>query len=91
MSHIAFEANLTADPEGGYGRESGKAYAKLSVAENHRVKAQDGAWSDGPTSFCRVTLFGRPAGEGPSRGHIAAAFGVWLESSLDCGRRPWGG
>lgn len=61
MSHIAFEGNLTAEPEGGYGKESGKAYAKLNAAENHRAKAQDGTWSDGPTSFYRVTLFGRLA------------------------------
>lgn len=61
MSHIAFEGNLTADPEAGYGKDSGKAYAKLNVAENHRVKAQDGTWTDGPTSFYRVTLFGRLA------------------------------
>ena len=58
MSHIIIEGNLTADPEGGHGRESGRAYARLNVAVNNRNKDQAGNWVDGPTSFYRVTCFG---------------------------------
>lgn len=58
MSHIIIEGNLTADAEGGYGKESGKPWARLNVAVNNRVKSQDGSWTDGPTSFYRVTAFG---------------------------------
>ncbi len=57
MSHIIIEGNLTADAEGGYGKESGKPWARLNVV-NNRVKSQDGSWTDGPTSFYRVTAFG---------------------------------
>jgi len=58
MSHIIIEGNLTADAEGCYGKESGKPWARLNVAVNNRVKQQDGTWTDGPTSFYRVTAFG---------------------------------
>jgi single-stranded DNA-binding protein len=58
VSHIIIEGNLTADAEGGYGKESGKQWARLNVAVNNRVKSQDGSWTDGPTSFYRVTAFG---------------------------------
>ena len=57
MSHIIIEGNLTTDPEGGYGKESGKPWARLQVAVNNRVRTAEG-WADGPASFYRVTVFG---------------------------------
>lgn len=33
----------------------------LNVALNNRAKQQDGTWTDGPTSFYRVTTFGARA------------------------------
>lgn len=61
MSHITIEGNLTADPEGGFGKDSGKPWAKLNVAVNNRTRNRDGEWADGPTSFYRVTVFGNLA------------------------------
>lgn len=61
MSYIVIEGNLTADPEVNFAQESGKAYARLNVAVNNRAKQQDGTWTDGPTSFYRVTTFGARA------------------------------
>ena len=59
--HIIIEGNLTRDPAGGYGKESGKAYCHLDVAVNDRVKTTNGEWVDGPASYYRVTVFGTPA------------------------------
>lgn len=58
MSHVIIEGNVTAKPEGGYGQASGEAFAKVKVAVNNRVKNQDGSYSEGPTSYYRVTVFG---------------------------------
>ena len=36
--HIVIEGNLTRDPTGGYGKDTGKAYTHLDVAVTDRVR-----------------------------------------------------
>ena len=59
--HIVIEGNLTRDPNGGYGKDTGKAYAHLDIAVTDRVKSNQGDWVDGPPTYYRVTVFGRTA------------------------------
>ena len=54
---ITIVGNATADPELKFG-QSGKAWARLTVAVTPREKSQDGTWGDGPTAFYRVACFG---------------------------------
>lgn len=56
MSQITVVGNLTADPELRY-TNAGKAVANFTVAESQRVKDSDGNWSDGPSTFWRVSLW----------------------------------
>ena len=58
--HIVIEGNLTRDPTGGYGKDTGKAYAHLDVAVTDRIKNERG-WVDGPATYYRVTVFGKTA------------------------------
>ena len=59
--HIIIEGNLTRDPNGGYGKDTGKAYARLDIAVTDRIKNTHGDWVDGPPTYYRVTVFGRTA------------------------------
>jgi len=59
--HIVIEGNLTRDPNGGYGKDTGKAYTHLDIAVTDRVKSTKGEWTDGPTTYYRVTVFGKTA------------------------------
>ena len=59
--HIVIEGNLTRDPNGGYGKDTGKAYTHLDIAVTDRVRNNQGEWEDGPTTFYRVTTFGKTA------------------------------
>jgi single-strand DNA-binding protein len=59
--HIVIEGNLTRDPNGGYGKDSGKAYTHLDVAVTDRIKNANGEWIDGPPTYYRVTVFGHTA------------------------------
>ena len=59
--HIVIEGNLTRDPNGGYGKDTGKAYTHLDIAVTDRVKSTDGEWADGPATYYRVTVFGKTA------------------------------
>ena len=59
--HIVIEGNLTRDPNGGYGKDTGKAYTHLDIAVTDRVKSNQGDWVDGPPTYYRVTVFGRTA------------------------------
>ena len=59
--HIVIEGNLTRDPNGGYGKDTGKAYTHLDIAVTDRVKTNQGDWVDGPPTYYRVTVFGRTA------------------------------
>jgi len=56
--HIVIEGNLTRDPTGGYGKDTGKAYTHLDVAVTDRIKNEHG-WVDGPATYYRVTVFGQ--------------------------------
>src|SRR5664279_4299232 len=59
--HIVIEGNLTRDPNGGYGKDTGKAYTHLDVAVTDRTKNEQGEWVDGPATYYRVTAFGKTA------------------------------
>jgi single-strand DNA-binding protein len=59
--HIVIEGNLTRDPNGGYGKDTGKAYTHLDVAVTDRIKSSQGDWVDGPPTYYRVTVFGKTA------------------------------
>jgi len=59
--HIVIEGNLTRDPNGGYGKDTGKAYTHLDVAVTDRIKRSPGDWVDGPPTYYRVTVFGKTA------------------------------
>jgi single-strand DNA-binding protein len=59
--HIVIEGNLTRDPNGGYGKDTGKAYTHLDVAVTDRVRNTQGDWVDGPVTYYRVTVFGKTA------------------------------
>ena len=59
--HIVIEGNLTRDPNGGYGKDTGKAYTHLDIAVTDRIRNNQGEWVDGPTTYYRVTAFGKTA------------------------------
>jgi single-stranded DNA-binding protein len=59
--HIVIEGNLTRDPNGGYGKDTGKAYTHLDIAVTDRTRNNQGDWVDGPPTYYRVTVFGRTA------------------------------
>ena len=59
--HIVIEGNLTRDPNGGYGRDTGKAYTHLDIAVTDRTRNSQGDWVDGPPTYYRVTVSGRTA------------------------------
>jgi hypothetical protein len=46
--HIVIEGNLTRDPNGGYGKDSGKAYTHLDVAVTDRTKNTNANGSTDP-------------------------------------------
>jgi single-stranded DNA-binding protein len=65
---VAVSGNLTKAPHVGVvkegknaGKNAGKAFAQLDVAENTRVRDADGVWSDGPTKYHSVFATGRLA------------------------------
>ena len=59
--HIVIEGNLTRDPNGGYGKDTGKAYTHLDIAVTDRIRNTNGEWVDGPPTYYRVTTFGKTA------------------------------
>ncbi len=59
--YIVIEGNLTRDPNGGYGKDTGKAYTHLDVAVTDRARNTQGDWVDGPVTYYRVTAFGKTA------------------------------
>ena len=75
--HIVIEGNLTRDPNGGYGKDTGKAYAHLDIAVTDRVKSNQGDWVDGPPTYYRVTVFGRTAEN--ALNSVAVGTGMALE------------
>ena len=58
--HVVIEGNLTRDPNGGYGKDTGKAYTHLDIAVTDRTRNTTGEWVDGPPTYYRVTVFGKP-------------------------------
>ena len=59
--HIVIEGNLTRDPNGGYGKDTGKAYTHLDIAVTDRLRNNQSEWADGPATYYRVTAFGKTA------------------------------
>lgn len=60
MAHTVIVGNLGKDPELKES-QSGKKYARLSVAWSERHKDRTGDYVDGPTTWVSVTVFGRQA------------------------------
>lgn len=60
MAHTVIVGNLGKDPELKES-QSGKKYARLSVAWSERYKDRSGDYVDGPTTWVSVTVFGRQA------------------------------
>jgi len=61
---VAISGNLTKEPHVGVvkeGKNAGKTFVQLDVAENTRVRDADGVWSDGPTKYHSVFASGRLA------------------------------
>lgn len=77
MAQIAFEGRLTADAEIKYA-QSGKPYAKFTVAENFReLDKQSNEWRDSGVTFHNVTLFGRQAETAPlTKGTVVTVAGA---------------
>lgn len=59
--YVTAAANLTKDASGGFGKDTGKAYAHLDVVATDRVKTDSGEYVDGPPTYYRVTVFGKTA------------------------------
>jgi single-strand DNA-binding protein len=72
---IAFEGNLTRDPELRY-TPGGAAVCNFAVAVNKRIKEGD-AWVDGPASFYNVAAWRQLAEDaaGLSRGQKVVVIG----------------
>jgi single-strand DNA-binding protein len=69
--------NLTDDPELRY-TQNGTPVANFNLAVNQRVKADDGTWRDGETSFFRVNVWRDQAehvAESLAKGHRAVVLG----------------
>ena len=69
--------NLTGDPELRF-TQNGTAVANFSLAVNQRVKAEDGTWRDGETSFFKVNVWRDQAenvAESLGKGHRAVVLG----------------
>ena len=56
MTQVTIIGNLTADPELHFTAQ-GKAVASFTVAESKRVKGADVTWTDGDSTFWRVSLW----------------------------------
>ena len=56
MTAVTIIGNLTADVELRYTAQ-GKAVAGFTVAESKRVKGADGSWTDGESTFWRVSIW----------------------------------
>jgi single-strand DNA-binding protein len=60
MTQVTIVGNLTEAPELRY-TSNGKAVASFTVAESRRVKGADGAWTDGPATFWRCSVWDQTA------------------------------
>ena len=76
--HIVIEGNLTRDPNGGYGKDTGKAYTHLDIAVTDRTRNTNGDWVDGPPTYYRVTTFGKTAENWQSPQTVETLFDVIL-------------
>jgi single-strand DNA-binding protein len=69
--------NLTDDPQLRF-TQNGTAVANFGLAVNQRVKAEDGTWRDGETSFFKVNVWRDQAenvAESLGKGHRAVVLG----------------
>lgn len=60
LPQIVAEGGLVAIPELRFSN-SGNPWASLRIACKDRVRGQSGEWTDGPTTFIDVVVFGRAA------------------------------
>ena len=56
MTTLTIEGNVGQDPELRF-TQSGNAVANFSVAVTERIRQDDGTWTDGDTSWFRVTAW----------------------------------
>jgi single-strand DNA-binding protein len=61
MAQIQITGTLGKDPELQTGQNSGKSFARFSLAWSERSKDRNGEWFDGPTQWVQCTAFGRVA------------------------------
>lgn len=83
MLKASIIGNIGSDPEIRYS-QAGAAYLRFNVASNHRVKGQDGQWSDA-TEWVRVTVFGQRADSLSSL--LKKGTRVYVDGRLEA--RPW--
>jgi hypothetical protein len=83
--HIVIEGNLTRDPNGGYGKDTGKAYTHLDVAVTDRIKSTNGEWVDGPPTYFGKTA--ENALNSLTKGNTIIAAGRTHRSQLHPHRR----
>lgn len=57
---VTIEGNLTGDPDHGTG-ETGREYARFTVAVNDRRQNENGQWEDAGTVYHRVVVFNQQA------------------------------
>ena len=57
---VTLEGGLVKDPELRF-TPAGKGWAALRVACKDRVRGQNGEWTDGPTTYIDVVVFGKAA------------------------------
>ena len=61
MATINITGTLGKDPELQHGQNTGKSFARFSLAWSERSKDKTGQWVDGPTQWLQCTAFGRVA------------------------------
>lgn len=59
--HVAFTGNLVRDVPAVRKLDDGRSWVAVDVAENTRIKDDDGKWVDGETKFHNVFVTGRLA------------------------------
>jgi len=58
--HIVIEGNLTRDPNGGYGKDTGKAYTHLDIAVTDRTATTSATGSTDPPPTTASPPSGKP-------------------------------
>ena len=85
MTSVTIIGNLTGEPELKF-VNSGKAVASFTVAESKRVKGADGSWTDGESTFWRVSIWDTAAenlAESLSKGQRVIVVGDAKQRSFE--------